>query len=137
MAMNVVDIMIVGRLSAVALASVAIGTVYIFALGSFGMGVLTVLDPILFQAVGARDEIAITRGLQRGLVIAGGLGVVAGAVLLPAEHVLLWLGQPPELVHTAMPFILVHVPAMLAFFITVAFRQRCSRSGECGRSSPR
>src|SRR5262245_10963672 len=81
MAMNVVDTMIVGRVSATALAGVAIGSVCIFALGTFGLGMLMALDPIVSQAVGARDEPAIERALQRGLVIAMGLGVLCGLAL--------------------------------------------------------
>ena len=34
------------------------------------MGVLMALDPIIAQALGARDELAVARGLQRGLVLA-------------------------------------------------------------------
>ena len=85
MAMNVVDIMIVGRVSAAALAGVAIATVCIFSVGTFGLGVLTVLDPVVSQAVGARDELAITRALQRGLLLALVLGLFGALVLLPVK----------------------------------------------------
>src|SRR5207245_1922375 len=92
MAMNVVDVMIVGRVSAAALAGVAIGTVCVFAIGTFGMGVLTVLDPIVSQAVGARDETAIRRALQRGCLIACALGLFGGLALLPIRSVLARMG---------------------------------------------
>src|SRR5207247_8371547 len=88
MAMNVVDIMIVGRVSAAALAGVAIATVCVFSIGTFGMGVLTVLDPIVSQAVGARDPVAVTRALQRGLLMALALGLLGALVLLPVKSVL-------------------------------------------------
>src|SRR5690349_8557921 len=56
MAMGVVDSIMVGHVSATALASVAIGNLYFFGLAVFGMGLLMALDPLVAQAVGARDE---------------------------------------------------------------------------------
>ncbi|MBA2627754.1 MAG: MATE family efflux transporter, partial [Gemmatimonadales bacterium] len=45
MAMGVVDSIMVGRLSAEALAGVALGNVYFFACAVFGAGLLAALDP--------------------------------------------------------------------------------------------
>jgi MATE family multidrug resistance protein len=129
MAMNVVDTMIVGRVSPTALAGVAVGTVYVFAVGTFGMGVLMALDPLVAQSVGADDEAGIARALQRGLLLAvllGGLGAVA---LLPARVALTWLGQPPELVAVATPYVRVQTPSLLAFFVTVVLRQTLQALG--------
>ena len=59
------------------------------------MGVLFALDPIVAQALGAGDELAVRRGLQRGLVLAllgapEGLShglLMAGLVVLVATPV--------------------------------------------------
>ena len=67
MLMGVVDTMMVGRLSAAALAAAALANLYFFSFAMFGMGVLFALDPIVAQALGAGDELAVRRGLQRGL----------------------------------------------------------------------
>ena len=53
MLMGVVDTIMVGRVSAQALAAVALGNLYYFVLSIFGMGVLMALDPIIAQALGA------------------------------------------------------------------------------------
>jgi multidrug resistance protein, MATE family len=129
MSMGVVDTMVVGRLSAVALAGVAIGSLYNLALGSFGMGVITALDPLVSQAVGAHDEPAIARALQRGLVIALGLGVITALLSLPAGTVLRHLGQPPVLVAVAAPYAHIQWPSMVAFFVLIAFRQTLQALG--------
>src|SRR5579859_2815502 len=76
MAMGVVDTMMVGRVSAEAIAAVALGNVYFFAVSIFGQGILFSLDPIVAQAVGAGDELSIARGVQRGLVLAVVLSAV-------------------------------------------------------------
>ncbi|MFI5371149.1 MAG: MATE family efflux transporter [Candidatus Eisenbacteria bacterium] len=123
MAMGVIDTMVVGRVSAIALAGVAIGALYNFAIGTFGMGILGAVDPLVSQAVGANDEPAIARAVQRGLVIAGVLGVIAALLSLPAERVLRWLGQPPALVAVAGPYVHVQWPSMVAFFLVVLLRQ--------------
>jgi Na+-driven multidrug efflux pump len=59
MTMGVVDTIMVGHISPRALAAVALGNLYFFALAVFGMGTLMVLDPVVAQAVGARDRPAI------------------------------------------------------------------------------
>ena len=66
MLMGVVDTIMVGRLSPAALAAAAIGNQYFFVLVIFGTGVLMALDPIIAQALGARDDLAVTRGLNAG-----------------------------------------------------------------------
>ncbi|HJX87245.1 MAG TPA: MATE family efflux transporter, partial [Gemmatimonadales bacterium] len=68
MSMGVVDTLMVGRLSAVALAAVALGNLYFFLIAVFGMGTLMVLDPVVAQAVGARDHEGAARGVQRGIL---------------------------------------------------------------------
>ena len=65
--MGVVDVIIVGHVSGTALAAVALGNLYFFGSVIFGMGALMALDPVIAQAVGAKDDLAISRGLQRGL----------------------------------------------------------------------
>src|SRR5438876_9140549 len=70
MALGVEDSMVVGRWSAAGLAGISIGALYSFTILSFGMGLLMGLEPIISQAVGARDSDAVTRAFQRGLVIA-------------------------------------------------------------------
>jgi len=51
--MGFVDTLMVGRLSADALAGVALGNFYFFNIAIFGMGTLMALDPVVAQALGA------------------------------------------------------------------------------------
>src|SRR5437868_6580592 len=88
MFMGVVDMLMVGRVSAAAIAAVAMGNLYFYAASIGGVGVLMALDPIVAQAVGADDEPAIARAVQRGLMLAAALSVLSMAVLLAAGPVL-------------------------------------------------
>lgn len=123
MTMGVVDAIMAGRFSAAALAATAIGNFYFFVVAVFGMGVLLVLDPLIAQAVGAKDERAIALSVQRGLVLAAGMSVLLGVLMLPVEQVLRALRQPDELVPLATTYILICLPSFLPFNMFVVFRQ--------------
>src|SRR5438034_7122068 len=70
MAMGLVDTIMVGHVSARVLAAVALGNLYFFNVSIFGMGTLMALDPLVAQALGAGDEEAVARAMQRGLMLA-------------------------------------------------------------------
>ena len=123
MAMGVVDTMMVGRLSAAALAAAALANLYFFAFGMFGMGVLFALDPIVAQALGARDELAVRRGLQRGLVLAAVVTVPVSLALLTVRPVLEFAGQPAEIVPAAAGYVYRTVPSVWPFYVFVVLRQ--------------
>jgi multidrug resistance protein, MATE family len=53
MAMGTVDTLRGGRVSAAALAAVALGNLYFFNVSIFGTGALMALDPLVAQAIGA------------------------------------------------------------------------------------
>ena len=115
MAMGVEDTMIVGHYSPAALAGVAIGGLYAFSLGGLGLGLVIGLEPLIAQAVGAHDDEAVARAFQRGLVIAAGMGTLVLFTMLPSRAVLAALGQPPDIVAVAAPYLCVLAPSMYAF----------------------
>jgi MATE family multidrug resistance protein len=123
MAMGVTDTIMVGHLSPSALASAALGNLYFFIAGIFGQGTLMALDPVISQAVGANDEDAIARALQRGLVLALALTVFSCLMFLPVRWVLTTLGQPPEVVPDAARYVYVAIPGVFPFYAFVVFRQ--------------
>ena len=129
MTMGVVDSIMAGRFSAEALAAIAIGNFYFFTVAMFGLGVLLVLDPLIAQAVGARDETAIALAVQRGLLLALVLSLVLGSLLLPAESVLRALRQPEPLAPLAARYVLICLPSFLPFNAFVVFRQLLQAQG--------
>ncbi len=129
MAMGVVDTLMVGRVSPVDLAAVALGNLYFFLVAVFGMGVLMALDPLVAQAVGAGDREGAARALQRGMVLAGGLGLLAGLALLPAEAVFRFAAQPEEVIPVATRYALWSIPGILPFYGFVVVRQTLQGMG--------
>ena len=123
MFMGVVDTLMVGRVSADALAAVALGNLYFFGLVIFGWGLLLSLDPIVSQAIGAGDTPAAARGLQRGLLLATVWGLVVMLLLVPTRPILGLLGQPPAVADLAATYALISIPGILPFYYFTALRQ--------------
>lgn len=123
MLMGVVDTLMVGRLSAQALASVAIGNLYFFNVTIFGTGTLMALDPIIAQAVGAGDDDTIARSVQRGLVLSLGLSVLTAALLAPAATVLRHLHQPAEIIPATSDYVRISIVGVVPYFAYVVLRQ--------------
>lgn len=123
MAMGVVDTIMVGHLSATALAAVALGNLYFFGCAILGMGVLMALDPVVAQALGAGDHPAVARGVQRGLLLAIALSIPTAFVLLYGESALRAMGQPTEVVPLAGAYARWTAPSVLPLYLFVALRQ--------------
>jgi MATE family multidrug resistance protein len=123
MFMGVVDSIMVGRLSAEGLGAVALGNVYFFAAGVFGMGLLMALDPLVAQAVGAGDEPAIARAVQRGLLLAVALTAPCSLLLLWARPALRLVGQPDALAQLAAVYSWCLIPGILPFYAFIVLRQ--------------
>lgn len=129
MAMGVADTIMVGHVSPAALAATALGNLYFFVAAIFGQGTLMALDPVISQAVGARDEDAIARAMQRGLVLALALTVVTVAAFLPVAWALSLLRQPAEVVPDAAAYVRVAIPGVFPFYAFVVLRQSLQAMG--------
>lgn len=123
MLMGVVDTIVVGHLSAEALASVALGNMYFWGIGIFGLGVIMAVDPIVSQAVGARDEPAIARAIQRALLISVLLSVLVSIAMLTALPALHFLKQPAAIIPDAALFCRIMIPGTLPLFAFTVLRQ--------------
>jgi len=129
MLMGVVDTLMVGRVSAAALAAVAIGNLYVFTLLVVAMGTLMALDPLISQAVGAGDDHAVTTAIQRGLVLALLLGVVTMLLMVPATPLLRLFRQPAEVVPDAARYCHISAAGVVPFLLFVVFRQSLQAIG--------
>jgi MATE family multidrug resistance protein len=123
MLMAVVDTMVVGHVSSRELAASALGNLYVYGLAGFGMGIVWSVDPIVSQALGARDTEAAALGIQRGLVLGAFLGLLMTLFCLPAEAVFHALGQPADVVPRAAGFVAVSAPSMPFLLLFVTLRQ--------------
>ena len=121
--MGVVSVVMVGHLSAADLAAVALGNTYVFGLAIFGLGTLWAMDPIISQAVGARDEHAIRLGMQRGVALAVIVGVTITMLCIPADAVLRLMRQPADVVPRAAGYVWASAPSITALLVWGTLRQ--------------
>ena len=129
MLMGVVDTLMMGHVSANALAAVALGNLYVFTLLVVAMGTLMALDPLVSQAIGARDHVAVTRAIQRGLLLAVGLGLVLMVLMIPAGRVLRLFRQPIEVIPEAATYCYISVAGFIPFLVFVVLRQSLQAIG--------
>ena len=121
--MGVVDTLMVGHLGGAAIASVALGNLYFFNVCIFGVGLLFAIDPIVAQALGANAHDDVARGVQRGLLMALALSVVAMIVLMPGEMLLRALGQPSEVISDTAAYTRRRAIGVLPFLAFGVLRQ--------------
>jgi MATE family multidrug resistance protein len=129
MFMGVVDTIMVGHFSATDLAAVALGNLYFFTAVVFPMGLLMSLDPLVSQAVGAGDQPAVGRALQRGGILALSLSVPAGLALVPGSFLLSLLRQPVEVIPLAAGYARASIPGIFPFLVFIVFRQTLQAMG--------
>jgi multidrug resistance protein, MATE family len=129
MLMGVVDTIMVGHLSVEALAAVALGNLYAFNVVVLAMGALMALDPIVAQAVGARDDAAVTRAVQRGLFLALALGALTMLAMLPAGALLRLFRQPESIIPHAARYVNIGAVSMVPFLVFVVLRQSLQAIG--------
>lgn len=121
--MGLVDTIMLGRVSAAALAAGALGHFYFYISTIIGIGILMSLDPVISQAVGARDHLGVARGVQRGVILSVGIALVVAVLYIPSEAVFRFLRQPEEVTALAARYVWWSIPGLLPFFLFNMMRQ--------------
>ena len=114
-AMNFVDVALLGRHDQASLPAMTLGNLLSFGVMVFCMGAITAADPLLSQAVGARDRAAVPRLLGRALLLSLVLSIPTAALLLPAATWLEALQQPPALIPEAASYARLQAFGVLPF----------------------
>lgn len=123
MLMGVIDTIMLGHLSAEALAAGALGHTTNIALLLFGAGVLAALDPLIAQAYGAHEPESVGAHLQRGLLLALALSLPIGLLLWDIAPLLRALGQPEAVVGDAAAYARGILWGLPAYFLFAVVRQ--------------
>ncbi len=124
--MNFVDVALLGRHDKESLPAMTLGNLLTFGVMVFCMGTITAADPLLSQAVGARDRDAVPRLLGRTLLLSLLLSVPTAALLLPAATWLELLQQPAELIPEAAEYARLQTFGVLPFLWYGALRSLLS-----------
>lgn len=130
MLMGVVDTAMVGRVGTSAVAAVALGHIYWVNVTIGGLGILMVLDPVVSQATGANDRAGVSRGVQRGIIMALALSVPSALLLVPGEFFFSLLRQPPDVTPVAATFSRISIAGVVPFYLFYALRQSLQAMAE-------
>lgn len=114
-AMGFVDVAFLGHYDATSLPAMSLGNTLTWSCLVFCLGIVTAVDPLLSQAVGAGDAPAVTRTLLRGALLALLLTLPAMLLLLPAAHWLEWCGQKPAVIPGAALYAQITTASFLPF----------------------
>ncbi len=120
--MGFVDTIMVGRLSGEALAGIALGNSIFFTTLIIAMGVVMAVGPMVSQAFGAGDVVAVARSVRQGLWLALVLSVPCILVVRNVEGVLVLLGQDESTAALAQDYIRAISWGILPFLWFVALR---------------
>lgn len=117
MAMGLVDTMIVGQYSSLALAGVAAGNSVFYTFAMLGIGFLGAMDPIIGQARGAQDQRTILQCLATALQQAFIFGLLATPVIYFVAENLILTGAKADVAGAADPFLKVMAYGLLPMMI--------------------
>lgn len=121
--LSIVDVAMVGRLSTLDLAGIALGNMLVWTLFMFGSGVLAVLDAVVSRSLGAGDQARVRVDVQTGLVLAVAVSIPLIAIGAFADPLFHLLRQPDDVVPLAVEYAVWSLPGLLPMLLFVAVRQ--------------
>jgi MATE family multidrug resistance protein len=122
MTMGMVDVIMIGHVGVEELAAASLGRVWLFGTLLMAFGVVIGIDPIVAQAHGRRDAYRLGLGLQQGLVVAAGTGLLLSGLWFFTEPMLNLFGQDPELARMARGYVWVQIPTTIPVLFYVTLR---------------
>ncbi|MDF1562986.1 MAG: MATE family efflux transporter [Deltaproteobacteria bacterium] len=130
MAMGLVDIVMVGPLGTESLAAVSVGNSVFFALLILCLGVVQALDPLVAQAVGARDREAAGRHLWQGAWLAVFLGIPLTLLFIDCTWMFRLLAQEEAVSVLAGDYLAGRAYSILPFLVFAAGRSFLNGLGD-------
>ncbi|WP_075289870.1 MATE family efflux transporter [Pararhizobium arenae] len=131
-AIHATDVLMVGRLGTTELAAMVLAAQMFFTVFIFGSGLANAVVPIVAQAEGRGDRVAVRRAVRMGMWAVLGYGVLTAPLLWYAEAVLRFMGQQPEVAALAGQYQRVAqwgiFPALL-FMVLRGFLSSLQRAG--------
>ncbi len=124
--LGLVDTAVVGRLSPAAMGGVGLGNGIFFTLSTVGAGVMLAFDPLLAQALGAREAGRPSRLLRQGVWAAGLATLVLAPLVIAVVLALEPVGVKPLVAQAARTFVywrLAQLPAHLLFILCRSWLQ--------------
>ncbi len=120
---QLVDNIMVGQLGTAELAAVSLGNSFVFIAMSLGIGFSTAITPLVAQADGTNNRDQAQRVLSHGVVLCILLGVSLFLAVFSARKLMYSMGQPPEVVEFAFPYLRWVAASLVPLIIFQAYKQ--------------
>ena len=120
---QLVDNIMVGQLGTTELAAISLGNSFVFIAMSLGIGFSTALTPLVAKADGEKDRTMAQRVLSHGVVLCTILGVSLFLLVFSARKLMYHMGQPPEVVSLAFPYLKWVAASLIPLIIFQAYKQ--------------
>jgi MATE family multidrug resistance protein len=120
---GVTDNIMVGHIGARELAAAGLANVAFNILMLFGIGVSYAITPLVGAADGARDKIQSAEVLRHGLVVNVVNASILCAIVYFGKTFLYHIGQPPEVVELAIPYLEIITFSLIPILIFQSFSQ--------------
>ena len=118
-----VDNIMVGQLGTTELAAISLGNSFVFIAMSIGIGFSTAITPLIAEADAEQNQHALQKVLHEGLRLCIIFGVVLFLGVYIAKPLLFQMGQEPEVVALAFPYLNWVAVSLLPLVIFQAFKQ--------------
>ena len=118
-----VDNIMVGQLGTTELAAISLGNSFVFIAMSIGIGFSTAITPLIAEADAEQNQHALQKVLHEGLRLCIILGIVLFLGVYIAKPLLFQMGQEPEVVALAFPYLNWVAVSLLPLVIFQVFKQ--------------
>lgn len=122
MALGLVDVAVVGRLGEREIAAAGLGNTIFFNVALFGAGVLFALDPLIAQALGAKERPNGARTLVSGVALALALSVPLALLIALFAVIIPPLSVDAATVGPTRDFVWARISSLVPFLLTLAAR---------------
>lgn len=120
---GVADSVMVGWLGATPLAASSFANIFFSLPLFFGVGVSYAVTPLVAEAHSTQNKSKIIENLRAGFLINMIVGCLLVALIFSVEPLLRFMGQPPEVVDAALPYLSIIAPAIIPTMLFQTFRQ--------------
>jgi MATE family multidrug resistance protein len=120
---GVADSVMIGWTGAVPLAASSLANIFFTIPLFFGVGVSYAITPLVAQAHGAKEPLKIIDTLKNGSLINLITGLILTALIFSVEPFMHYLGQPPDVVTLAIPYLSIIGVSIIPTMIFQTYRQ--------------
>ncbi len=129
-----IDNIMVGKLGPIELAAVSLGNSFIFIAMSLGIGFSTAITPLIAENHGS-DRINQNKNVfYSGLFLCTLLGVLLFVILFLSKPLISLMGQPPEVVELAKPYLDIVAFSLIPLIMFQAYKQFADGESETKQS---